>query len=232
MLTRRAPFVVIEGVDGAGKSSHIPTVVNALKEAGFDVVQTNEPGGTKLGFELREKILLDPMTSETEVLLAFASRAENIHQIINPALQQGKAVVCDRFTDSTFAYQVAGGGVDHELVSQLEDRIVKGKNALPDLVLLFDLPCHESLRRLKLTSKDPDKFESKGEEYFEQVRAGYLKRVEETPQRYALIDALVSMEAVAEQVKEKVADFIEAWTLRLEEEVILTNQSIPRPRVK
>ena len=231
-LNRRAPFIVIEGVDGAGKSSHIPTVFNILKEAGYEVVQTNEPGGTKLGFELREKILNDSMTGETEVLLAFASRAENIKQIISPALEEGKAVVCDRFTDSTFAYQVAGGGVSHALVTQLEESIVKNQNALPDMVLLFDLPCSESLRRLKLTSKEPDKFESKSEAYFEEVRAGYLKRVEENPQRYVVIDAMVSMELVAKQVQEKVADFIEGWKLRLEEEVILKKSAVPTPKLK
>lgn len=203
----RAPFVTVEGVDGAGKSSHIPVIVEELKAAGYNVVETNEPGGTKLGFILRQEILNTEMDVETEVLLAFASRKENIEQIIRPNLLAGNVVVCDRFTDSTFAYQVAGGSADKELVKTLESKVQKGLE--PDLTLLFDLPCEMSMARL--SGKDKDKFENRSIEYFESVRKGYEDRVALNPLRFAVIDSSPSLEDVKEQVRVRLAEFLATW---------------------
>lgn len=207
-MNPQAPFITIEGVDGAGKSSHIPTVVAALREAGFEVVQTNEPGGTELGLLLREQILNTAMDLQTEVLLAFASRRENLVQVIEPALASGKAVVCDRFTDSTFAYQGRAGGCPASFISYLENTVHPARQ--PDLTLLFDLPVEESKRRLGGTGKTPDKFEGQGHAYFERVRAGYLARQAADPGRFKIIDASPSIEEVARQVRQAVAGFLEA----------------------
>lgn len=203
----RAPFITVEGVDGAGKSSHIPVIVEELEAAGFNVVQTNEPGGTPLGFVLRKEMLNAEMDVETEVLLAFASRKENVEQIIRPNLAAGNAVVCDRFTDSTFAYQVAGSNADKELVKFLENKVQKGLE--PDLTLLFDLPCEVSMARL--SGKDKDKFENRPIEYFESVRKGYEERVALNPLRFAVIDSTPSLEDVKEQVRVRLAEFLATW---------------------
>lgn len=208
----RAPFITIEGVDGAGKSSHIPTIVGALKAAGFEVVQTNEPGGTPLGIRLREEILNTEMDFQTEVLMAFASRRENLKKVIEPALSMGVAVVCDRFTDSTFAYQGAAGGCPLDVLDFLEKTV--HPDVQPDLTFLFDLPVEESKRRLGGTGKTPDKFESQGLEYFDRVRAGYLARRDASPSRFVVIDASVTIEQVAEQVRARLADFLVVWAPR------------------
>lgn len=215
----RAPFITVEGVDGAGKSSHIPVIVEELKEAGFDVVETNEPGGTKLGFVLRKEILNTEMSVDTEVLLAFASRKENIDNIIRPALVSGSAVVCDRFTDSTYAYQMAGGGADRKLLDFMSTAIQKGLE--PDLTLLFDLPCEISMSRL--SGKDKDKFEVRPIEYFESVRKGYEDRVNANPLRFAVIDSTPSLEEVKEQVRVRLAEFLASW------EPAPTPKSNPKP---
>jgi dTMP kinase len=208
MNQNSAPFITIEGVDGAGKSSHLSTISEMLRASGYDILETREPGGTVLGEDLRTMILQVPMSLGAEVMLAFASRAEHLEQKIRPALGSGKAVVCDRFTDSTFAYQGAGGGFDLAHLASLE-AIVHG-DIQPDMTLLFDLPVEESLRRLGGTGKTPDKFEGQNASYFESVRAGYHARVNENPSRFRIIDSSKPLVDVSAQVKQVVAEFIAA----------------------
>ena len=209
-MKNKTPWISVEGVDGAGKSSHIQPLVKLLEDFGFEVVSTREPGGTPLGERLREEILNTPMALQTEVLLAFASRAEHLAQVIRPALQDGHAIVCDRFTDSTYAYQGGGQGYPLDQIKQLEQSV--HGDIQPDLTLVFDLPVEESFRRLQLTGKDPDKFESQSKEYFERVRQGYHARLAGEPQRVRLIDSSVSLEAVREQVLDVVGEFLKQWT--------------------
>ena len=206
---KKAPWISIEGVDGAGKSSHVATIVDFLRSQGFEVVSTREPGGTPLGERLREEILNTNMNLQTEILLAFASRAEHLHQVIFPALAQGHAVVCDRFTDSTFAYQGCGadGNLDH--IKMLEDMVHPQSN--PDVTFLFDLPAEESLRRLSKTGKTPDKFESQNQDYFEKVRLGYLTRAKADPSRIKIISSLPSLEQVKENVTKELETFVALW---------------------
>lgn len=208
-LMKKSPWISIEGVDGAGKSSHVDGIVQFLTSQGFEVVSTREPGGTPLCERLREEILNTPMSLQTEILLAFASRAEHLDKVIIPALEQGKAVVCDRFTDSTFAYQGAGSGGVVSHIEQLEQ--IVHPNVNPDLTLLFDLPPEESLRRLNKTGKTPDKFESKGKEYFERVRNEYLSRAQQDPTRLKVISSLPSLLEVKQSVQQALEEFMVQW---------------------
>lgn len=208
----RGPFITIEGVDGAGKSSHIPAIVAQLQAAGFTVVASREPGGTELGEWLREKILRTPKALPTDVLLAFASRAEHLVQVIRPGLEAGSAVVSDRFTDSTFAFQGAGQGFPRPHLEALEE-MVHG-DLQPDLTLLFDLPIEQAGQRLNLTGKDPDRFESQAAAFHERVREAYHERVRSDRGRFVVIDSSPSFEEVARQVRDAVAAFVTRWTAR------------------
>ena len=213
-MNYKAPWITVEGVDGAGKSSHIEPIITLLKEAGFDVVSTREPGGTPLCEDLRQKILFTSMSLDTEVLLAFASRAEHLNAVIRPALNKGSAVVCDRFTDSTYAYQGCGFGYPVENIEHLEKMVQRGDQ--PDLTLVFDLPPEESFRRLAKTEKNPDKFESQSLEFFADVRQGYLDRAAKDPSRVKVIDSRPSLEDVKKAVAHQVKDFLEQWVANLE----------------
>jgi len=195
-------FITIEGVDGAGKSTHVSKLVEQLRDMGYDVVHTREPGGTPLGEKLREIALNEPMSPITETMLMFSSRNELLEQVIRPALAKGKIVVCDRFTDSTWAYQGGGAGVPAEILSNLEH--TTHADLQPGLTLLFDLPVKISLERLAMTGKTPDKFESKSPEYFENVRNTYLARARQDT-RFSIIDSSKTIEAIAGQVDEKLA---------------------------
>lgn len=208
---KRLPFITIEGVDGAGKSSHLSTIFEILTSYGFEVVQTREPGGTELGEDIRTKMLRNDMSLQTTVLLAFASRSELLQKVIRPALSTGKAVLCDRFTDSTYTYQGAGDGYPMSDIEMLEKSVHGDLN--PDLTLLFDLPVEESMRRLTLTEKVPDNFEKKPMEYFHRVRQAYLDRAQKSNGRIALIDSNCPMEEVKQQVQKTVIDFLQAWSL-------------------
>lgn len=203
------PWISIEGVDGAGKSSHIPVIVSCLEQAGFKVVSTREPGGTPLGERLRDEILNSPMSLETEVLLAFASRAEHLDKVIRPALASRQAIVCDRFTDSTYAYQGAGAGYPAEKIASLAQHIHADDN--PNLTLIFDVPPEVSAKRLAGTGKNPDKFESQGLEYFATVRNRYLEIASNEPSRVRIIDSTRPIDEVSNQVKQVVDDFLHAW---------------------
>lgn len=179
-------FITLEGMDGAGKSTHIPTILQLLQATGKEVVSTREPGGTPLGEELRALLLHREMHVETESLLMFAARAEHLQQVILPALQRGAIVLSDRFTDASYAYQCGARGLSMEKMQQLE-QWVQG-DLQPDLTLLFDVPVEVSLHRLA-GARTPDKFEAQGAAFFERLRAQYLARAAQYPQRFRVIDA-------------------------------------------
>jgi dTMP kinase len=195
----RGKFITLEGIDGAGKSTHLAWLADNLKSRGVVLRVTREPGGTPLGEKLRA-LLLDkdqPMHLETETLLMFAARREHIDKVIAPALARGDWVLCDRFTDATFAYQGAGRGVDRAKLAALE-QWVQG-DLQPDLTLLFDLP--PAVGRARAGSiKAPDRFERENEAFFERVRAGYLQRAAAAPGRIRMVDATRSLAAVQSEL--------------------------------
>ena len=188
----RGKFITVEGIDGAGKSTHLVWLSDQLRARSINLCMTREPGGTPLGEKLRA-LLLDkdqPMHLETETLLMFAARREHIERVIELALARGDWVLCDWFTDATFAYQGAGRGVDREKLSTLE-RWVQG-DLQPDLTIVFDLP--PAVGRARAGSiKTPDRFEREDEAFFERVRYGYLQRAEAAPKRIRLVDASKSI---------------------------------------
>ena len=183
----RGRFITVEGIDGAGKSSQIAHIVELLRSRGLEVVSTREPGGTRLGERLRELLLHEPMNLETEALLMFAARREHVAQVIEPALARGAWVVCDRFSDATFAYQGGGRGLDLHKIAQLEDW-VHGK-LQPDLTLVFDLEPEVAAGRLARAGNAPDKFEREQTGFFARVRAAYQARAANDPKRVRLVDA-------------------------------------------
>lgn len=179
-------FITLEGVDGAGKSTHIPMIAQLLQARGKQVLLTREPGGTPLGEKLRELLLHESMHPETESLLMFAARREHIEQVIRPALEQGTYVISDRFTDASFAYQCGGRGVSADKIGQLE-QWVQG-DFQPDLTLLFDVPVAVSTQRLA-GARNPDRFEQEDAAFFERIRNAYLARAIRFPQRFRVIDS-------------------------------------------
>ena len=190
-------FISFEGIDGAGKSTHIEAVAADLRDRGHTLLVTREPGGTPLAERLRELVLHTPMDALTEVLLVFAARRDHLRQAIEPALAAGTTVLCDRFTDATFAYQGAGRGFERGLLERLESEVQQGRQ--PDLTLWFDLPAAVAAAR-RAAARAPDRFESEGEGFFERVRAGYAARCDAAPQRFVRIDADRPRAAVAAQV--------------------------------
>ena len=193
-------FISFEGIDGAGKSTHIDSFAKLLKErhSNRDIVMTREPGGTQLGEQLRTLLLDAPMNLETEALLMFAARREHIAQVIEPALQAGKIVISDRFTDASFAYQGGGRGLSLEKLNDLE-RWVQGRPdgslLQPNLTFLFDLPGSVAeARRSKVRA--PDKFEKMDLDFFEKVRQEYLRRAKADPNRFYLVDATRTPEVI------------------------------------
>jgi len=205
----RGLFISFEGIDGAGKSTHIDRVAQLFRAAGRTVVLTREPGGTPLSEKLRELVLHEHMDALTEALLMFAARREHLVQVIEPALARGDVVLCDRFTDATFAYQGGGRGFDWQVLSQLEHMVQAlphGNLRQPELTLWFDLDPHIAAQRLA-SARVPDKFESQPADFFAAVRAGYAKRQTEMPSRFAQIDASQSMEVVGTEV----GRVVKAW---------------------
>ena len=198
----RGIFISFEGIDGAGKSSHVQAVADAFTHAKRQVVLTREPGGTPLAEKLRDMVLHDNMDALSEVLLMFAARRDHLQQVIEPALARGDVVVCDRFTDATFAYQGAGRGFDLKVLSQLEQwvqALPSGGVRQPDLTLWFALDPAIAAERLS-NARVPDRFEAQPAAFFAKVHQGYLDRLQADPQRFARIDASASLEQVREQV--------------------------------
>ncbi len=184
----RAPgrFITFEGIDGAGKSSHVDALAEALRRRGHEVLVTREPGGTPLAEALRALFLAHEMDALTEVLLVFAARRDHLRVVIEPALARGAVVLCDRFTDATFAYQGGGRGVDLEWLGELERWVQQGRQ--PDLTLWFDLAPDVAARRLA-AARSADRMERENPEFFTRVAAGYARRCAASPDRFARIDA-------------------------------------------
>ena len=201
-----AKFITFEGVDGAGKSTHLAWFAEALRQRGLDVVVTREPGGTPLGEQLREILLHQPMSIGTETLLMFAARLEHVEQVIQPALRAGKWVISDRFSDASFAYQGGGRGMDWNKLNQLEQWV--HPDLQPDLTLFFDVPVEVARQRLRMSDRaginntSLDRFEQEQSDFFERVRDGYHKRVQQNPHRYVVIDAAQSLESVKDKLQE------------------------------
>lgn len=199
MTQYQGKFITLEGMDGAGKSTHIPTIIDVLTQRGIEVVSTREPGGTALGEQLRELLLHQAMHPETETMLMFAARREHLVQVILPALQRGAYVLSDRFTDATYAYQCGAKGVASDKVHQLE---VWVQGALqPDLTLLFDVPVSVSVERLA-NARTPDKFERESTNFFEKLRESYLARAHAFPTRFRVIDANQPLDNVKKIVED------------------------------
>jgi dTMP kinase len=191
-------FITLEGMDGAGKSTHIPNIINILQARGCEVVSTREPGGTALGERLRELLLHEPMHAETETLLMFAARREHIAAVIRPALARGAYVLSDRFTDATYAYQCGAKGVPATKIQILEQWVQS--ELQPDLTLLFDVPVEVSMQRLAAT-RVPDKFEREDADFFSRIRQAYLQRAQENPIRFRVVDASVALTEVVANVE-------------------------------
>lgn len=179
-------FITMEGIDGAGKSSHLDALAEWLRARGRQVVQTREPGGTPLAEALRELFLHRDMDALTEALLVFAARRDHLCLVIEPALGRGDVVLCDRFTDATFAYQGSGRGFDRAVLTQLEQWVQAGRQ--PDLTLWLDLPAAVAAQR-RAAARAADRLESEDLAFFERARQGYAARCAEAPQRFARIDA-------------------------------------------
>ncbi len=183
----RGRFITFEGIDGAGKSSQIAATVALLAARGIAVEQSREPGGTPLGERVRELVLHEPMHLETEAMLMFAARREHLAARILPALEAGRWVVCDRFSDATYAYQVGGRGLGREKFEALEAWVHPGFQ--PDLTLIFDLSPATAAARMAAGGAKPDRFEREQRDFFERVRLAYLERARAAPNRICVIDA-------------------------------------------
>ncbi len=190
-------FITLEGVDGAGKSSHLEWLAEWFRARGRQVWMTREPGGTPVGEKLREIVLHEPMHPETEALIMFAARREHIERVIQPALDLGEVVISDRFTDASFAYQCGGRGLPEARLAVLEAWVHAGLQ--PDLTLLFDLSPEIAAGRLA-AARSPDRFEREREDFHGRVRDAYLRRAEQHPQRIRIVDGGRSLEAVRSQL--------------------------------
>lgn len=199
----RGKFITLEGMDGAGKSTHLAWIPGFLQARGVRVRLTREPGGTPLGEQLRTLMLNQtaPLHPETEALLMFAARREHLDKVIVPALDAGIWVVCDRFTDASFAYQSGGSGLAWEKIAALESWVQEGRQ--PDLTLYFDVPTALGKARTQ-AARAPDRFEREDAAFFDRVREGYLRRAREHPARIAMIDASTSLENVRMSVEQKI----------------------------
>ena len=204
----RGRFITLEGSEGSGKSTNLSYIHQRLQQAGIEVVLTREPGGTPLGETIRE-LLLDhrqqAMASDTELLLMFAARAQHLNELIVPALEAGKWVLCDRFTDATYAYQGAGRGIANERIGLLE-QWVQGE-LRPDLTFFLDLPVAQGLARAGERA-ELDRFEREEIDFFERVRQGYLSRAEAQPQRYRIVDASPQLPEVQAQLDRIIDDYL------------------------
>ncbi|RZJ13477.1 MAG: dTMP kinase [Rubrivivax sp.] len=190
-------FISFEGIDGAGKSTHIQAVADWFRARGADVQLSREPGGTPLAETLRDIVLKEPMGSLTELLLMFAGRRDHVETVIRPALAAGKTLLCDRFTDASFAYQGGGRGLPVEVLESLAAWVQEGTE--PELTLWFDLPAEQAAAR-RASAREADRIEQQDLTFFERVRAGYAARAERAPRRIVRIDASGTVEQVCVNV--------------------------------
>lgn len=203
-MSRRGRFITFEGIDGAGKSTQIALVQERLRAHGVDVLRTREPGGTEVGERLRELVLHQKMSERTETLLMFAARAEHVDKVIEPALAEGRWVLCDRFTDATFAYQAGGRRMNPELIAVLEWWV--HPQLQPDVTLLFDIDPALAASRLSRV-RTADRFEAEQVEFFNRVRAHYLERAKLHANRFVIIQAA----RPAEEVQSAVGQLVDSW---------------------
>lgn len=204
-MTAVGKFLTFEGVDGAGKSTHIEWLIAYLREQGIAVLSTREPGGCPLAEKVRDIVLDTPMSLETETLLMFAARSEHLHQTICPALAQGTWVVCDRFTDSTFAYQGGGRALGAGRIAQLEQWVHPG--FAPNRTWFFDVPLAVARARLA-GARTPDRFERESEAFFERTRRAYHDRVRADPDRFTVLDACQSVETLRAEIARDVTSLL------------------------
>lgn len=197
--SQRGKFITLEGVDGAGKSTHIPWIAELLRAKGREVVVTREPGGTPLAEKLRALVLVEAMDPVAETLLMFAARADHVQKVIAPALARSAWVVCDRFTDATLAYQGGGKGVSMDLIRRLAQAVHPGLE--PDQTLVFDCSYEVSRSRLSASGRSLDRFEAEERAFFDRVRATYRKLAGAEPDRVALIDGSKAPEKVKVEIK-------------------------------
>lgn len=198
-MAQRGKLITLEGIDGAGKSTHMAWLLDALRERGKDVVATREPGGTPLGERLRALLLSETMHLETEALLMFAARREHLDKLIRPALDAGRWVVSDRFTDATYAYQGGGRGLESSKIAALEEWVHPGFQ--PDLTLLFDIEPSVACQRLRKSGQQPDRFERETERFFAAVRESYLRRADQNRERTRVIDASGDVANIQKQLQ-------------------------------
>ena len=205
---KKGLFITLEGIEGAGKSTVADFIEDFLTKEGHDVIKTREPGGTVIGEQIREILLKNEnytLTYDTELLLVFSARAQHIQEVILPTLSSGKIILCDRFTDASYAYQGGGRGIDESRINLLE-KWVQG-DLRPNLTLLFDLDVSIGMQRTKKRS-DADRFEREEINFFEKIRNTYLERAKKEPQRFRIINAASSLENVKEQIVTILKDFL------------------------
>ena len=205
-MSNLGKFITLEGVDGAGKTTHIEFIKNYLSDLNINYVMTREPGGTALGEKLRDILLHDEMNPQTETMLMFAARNEHIDKVIRPNLINGAVVISDRFTDATYAYQAGGKGVKDEKIDILKKWVQE--DLRPDLTFLFDLPVEVSIERLNKTRK-LDKFEREDKSFHKKIREKYLTLVEASPERFCVLNSEASIEKIQNQIKLKLDEVIE-----------------------
>jgi len=202
-MSARGRFVTLEGVDGAGKSTHVQFIADALAAGGRRVVVTREPGGTELAEQIRNTVLKERMEPIIGTLLIFAGRADHVARVIEPALAAGSSVVCDRFTDATIAYQGAGEGVPRDLIDRLAQAAYRGLK--PDRTLIFDVPFEVAAQRLKGSGKTLDRFEREERAFFERVRSSYLAIAKAEAKRVRVIDASGDQAAIRKAITRELA---------------------------
>ena len=204
-MSERGRFITFEGIDGAGKSTHIDFVSDLLRSAGKNIIVTREPGGTELGEQLRALVLTQPMSALTETLLMFAARAEHVTRVIEPAIGQGRWVLCDRFTDATYAYQAGGRQLPEALIGSLEEWV--HPDLQPDLTLLFDVDPAIAAQRLA-GARLADRFEAEQHDFFARVRNAYLARAARFPGRFSVLDGTAAVDSIRHEISARLAPWI------------------------
>ncbi len=210
MSNKKGKFITLEGGEGVGKSTNVPFIKHYIEARGVNVVTTREPGGTSLAEKIRDLLLQrhdEALTKEAEILLVFAARAQHLNQVIKPALAQGSWVLCDRFTDATYAYQGGGRGIESDAINWLQ-RFVQN-DLSPDLTLLLDLPVAAGMARAKNRGGEADRFEAEQIQFFEQVRSNYLHLAAAFPGRIKLIEANRSLETVQQEMAKHIDIMLE-----------------------